>query len=57
MQSAWNEKYKTVRYPKLNYAEDWEWVKVALEDAKTQIFIDKVIAAYNFNPNISEATL
>lgn len=57
MQSAWNEKYKTIRYPKLNYGEDWEWVKVALEDAKTQVFIDKVIAAYNFDPKISEASL
>lgn len=57
MQSAWSKEFKTIRYPKLNYAEDWGWLQVALEYAKTQIFIDKILAAYNFNPKISEASL
>jgi hypothetical protein len=56
-QCAWAEKFKPIRYPKLNYAEDWEWVRVALEMAKTEIHINKTIAAYNFDPNISEASL
>lgn len=57
MQSAWSEKYKTVRYPKLNYAEDWGWLQPVLEDAKTQVFIDMVLAAYNFDPKVTEAHL
>jgi hypothetical protein len=57
MQSAWNEEFKTIRYPRLNYAEDWGWLQVALAEARTQVFIDKVICAYNFNPSISEARI
>lgn len=56
-QAAWNEKFKQIRFPKLNYAEDWGWAKVANEIAKTEIFIDKILVAYNFDPNVSEAVV
>lgn len=52
---AWNKRFKEVPFPDISYGEDWEWVKRALERAKTEIHIPKVIHSYNYRPEISEA--
>mgnify|MGYP006268850011 CR=1 FL=1 len=53
---AWNSKYKEYNFPAVNYSEDWGWLKQFVYDAKTEIHIDKVLARYNFDPNITEAS-
>lgn len=54
--AVWHHKYKKYAYPKISYSEDWEWVKQCLEEAKTEVFIDKVLFSYNFNPEQTEAS-
>lgn len=56
-QAAWHEKFKDIIFPSISYAEDWGWAKQANELAKTEMFIDKVLVSYNFDPNISEAVV
>ena len=52
---AWNEKFKVHRFPDISYREDWEWVQKCLPDAKTEVFIDKILHKYDFDVNVSEA--
>lgn len=52
---AWNEKFKVHRFPDISYGEDWEWVQKCLPDAKTEVFIDKILHKYDFDLNVSEA--
>lgn len=51
---AWNRKFQNIKYPAINYSEDWEWVKEALCYAETEFHIDKVL--YKYNAGISEAS-
>lgn len=53
---AWNNRFKAIPFPAVNYAEDWGWVEPALKQASTEIHIDKVIHCYNFDPVMSEAS-
>ena len=53
---AWNKKYKEFRFPKVNYAEDWGWVKQFIKQAKTEVYIDKVLHKYNFDLSVTEAS-
>lgn len=55
-QCAWNEIFKTFRFPAISYGEDWEWTKKALKGAADEIHIDKVIHGYNFDPKVTEAS-
>jgi hypothetical protein len=52
---AWNQKFKVHRYPEISYGEDWVWVQKCLPEAKTEVFIDKVLHRYDYDQNISEA--
>jgi hypothetical protein len=46
---AWNQKFKSIPYNGV-YAEDWDWVKRAIEEAKTEIFLDVIVCKYCFDP-------
>ena len=46
---AWNQKFKSIVYNEI-YAEDWDWVKRAIEEAKTEIFLDVIVCKYCFDP-------
>ena len=52
---AWNQTFKKYRFPESSYGEDWEWVKQCIAEAKTEIFIDKILHRYNYDQNVSEA--
>ena len=52
---AWNQKFKVHRYPEISYGEDWAWVQKCLPEAKTEVFIDKILHRYDYDQNISEA--
>lgn len=53
----WNrERFKDVIFPEISYSEDWEWLVQCLEIAKTEVFIDKILFEYNFDPNVTEAS-
>lgn len=52
---AWNQKFKVHRYADVSYGEDWDWVQKCLPDAKTEVFIDKVLHKYDFDLSVSEA--
>jgi hypothetical protein len=52
---AWNQTFKKYRFPEISYGEDWQWVKQCIAEAKTEVFIDKVLHRYNYDQNISEA--
>lgn len=54
---AWHNKFKTIPYPAVNYAEDWAWVEPALKIATTETHIDQVLHCYNFDPGVSEASI
>lgn len=56
-QAVWNARFKHVRFPDLNYAEDTGWAEQVLKLAKTEIHIPKVLQGYNFDPLISEAVV
>lgn len=46
---AWNQRFKSISYNGI-YAEDWDWVKRAIEEAKTEIFLDVIVCKYCFDP-------
>jgi hypothetical protein len=52
---AWNQTFKKYRFPESSYGEDWEWVQQCISEAKTEIFIDKILHRYNYDQNVSEA--
>ena len=52
---AWNQTFKKYRCPEISYGEDWEWVQQCIPEAKTEIFIDKILHSYNYDQNVSEA--
>jgi hypothetical protein len=52
---AWHSKFKPIKFPDINYAEDWGFVKYALILAETEYHIDKIVHSYNFDINLSEA--
>ena len=52
---AWNQKFKVHRYPEISYGEDWVWVQKCLPEAKTEVFIDKILHRYDYDQNVSEA--
>lgn len=56
-QSAWASRFKQFSFPASNYSEDWEWVKQCLPTAFLSTHIDEVLHGYNFDPEVSEATL
>lgn len=41
----------------INYGEDFDWIKQLWNVAKTEFFIDKILHAYVYNNNISEANV
>ena len=45
---AWNRKFKSIPYNAV-YAEDWDWVKRALLEAKTEVFLDVVVHRYKWD--------
>jgi hypothetical protein len=49
---AWNRKFKSIPYNPI-YAEDWDWVKRALVDAKTEVFVDVIVHRYKWDAEIS----
>jgi hypothetical protein len=54
---AWNRKFKTIPYNCEMYAaEDWDWVKRAIVDAKTEIFLDMIVCKYNWMPENTPVT-
>jgi hypothetical protein len=52
---AWNQTFKKYRFPESSYGEDWEWVQQCIAEAKTEVFIDKILHRYNYDQNVSEA--
>ena len=52
---AWNQKFKVQRYADMAYGEDWDWVQRCIPDAKTEVFIDKILHRYDFDLSVSEA--
>ena len=52
---AWNQKFKKYRFPEISYGEDWEWVQQCIPEAKTEVFIDKILHSYNYDQTVSEA--
>lgn len=54
---AWNQKFKKYRFPESSYGEDWEWVQQCISEAKTELFIDKILHSYNYDQNVSEAPI
>ena len=54
---AWNQTYKKYRFPESSYGEDWEWVKQCILEAKTEVFIDKILHRYNYDETVSEAPM
>jgi len=52
---AWNQTFKKYRFPEISYGEDWEWVQQCIPEAKTEVFIDKILHSYNYDQNVSEA--
>jgi hypothetical protein len=52
---AWNQRFKSIPYNSMR-AEDWDWVKRAIEEAKTEVFLDVIVCKYCFDPyNTSDA--
>ncbi len=53
---AWNTAgFKQYSFRDVSYGEDWSFIIQCLKTAKTEIFIDKALFKYNFNPEVSEA--
>lgn len=52
---AWNQYFKKFRYPDNGTSEDWDWTQQCITEAKTEVFIDKILHKYNFDANVSEA--
>ena len=53
---AWASKFKSIKYPAINYGEDGVWMAKANKRAKSEIHIDKILHSYNFNPEVTEAS-
>lgn len=53
---AWHNRYKKFSFSDVSYGEDWSFIEQTLPRAKKEIYIDKVLFKYNFNPNITEAS-
>lgn len=53
---AWHKRFRHIKFPNINYSEDWGFIQPCLRIAKTEIFIDKVLFKYNFDPVRSEAS-
>lgn len=49
---AWNQRFKSIPYNSI-YAEDWDWVKRALLEAKTEVFLDVIVCKYCFDPYLT----
>jgi len=49
---AWNQKFKSIPYNAV-YAEDWDWVKRALLEAKTEVFLDVIVHRYQWDVDIT----
>lgn len=56
-QAAWSSRFRHIPFPDKNYSEDAEWAEAALKEAKTEIHIPEVLQGYNFDPQVSEATV
>jgi hypothetical protein len=54
---AWNQTFKKYRFPEISYSEDWQWVQQCIAEAKTEIFIDKILHRYNYDQTVSEAPI
>lgn len=52
----WNKRFKQFDFPHISYSEDWEFIKQCLPEAKTEVFIDKILFEYRFDENITEAS-
>jgi hypothetical protein len=52
---AWNQTFKKHRFPEISYGEDWQWVQQCIPEAKTEVFIDKILHRYNYDQTVSEA--
>jgi|GEM_PF-1141392 len=58
VQCAWKrENAGRARFDDSNYGEDWYFVRHAIQVCQTQHFIDNVLHAYNFDPEVSEAVV
>ena len=53
---AWAKKYQNYDFPKVNYSEDWGWLKQFVYEAKTEVHIPEVLIRYNFDPETTEAS-
>lgn len=51
------EKFQKIIFPHMNYGEDGIWAERATLIAKTEIHIDKILHQYNFDAELSAATL
>ena len=49
---AWNQRFKSIQYNSMR-AEDWDWVKRAIEEAKTEVFLDIIVCKYCFDPYLT----
>lgn len=56
-QSAWASRFKEFKFPAFNYSEDWEWVRQCLPTAFLETHIPLVLHGYNFDPEVSEASI
>lgn len=54
---AWHKDFKRITFPSINYGEDGVWLNYAFDFAKTEIYIDKILHSYNFNSQVSEASV
>lgn len=53
---AWKrELVKGIKFPEINWGEDWKWCAKALKKVKTQCKIDKVLHIYIHDKEISRA--
>lgn len=53
---AWHNKFKKFDFALINYSEDWTFIEQCLVEAETEIFINKILFHYNFDPQLTEAS-
>ncbi len=53
---AWSSWFKKIKYPAINYGEDGVWVLKSLKHANVEHHINEVLHAYNFHPQLTEAS-
>lgn len=53
---AWHNQFKRFDFEDISYSEDWTFIEKCLPHAKTEVFIDKVLFRYNFDPKLTEAS-